>query len=129
MKTIEVVAAIIRREGLYFVTQRSYGEFAGMWEFPGGKIEPGEMPADALRREIREELDVEIVVGELFRVREFDYPSFHLVLHCFLCGLPAGADPKLIEHKAARWLPAKSLPTLRWLPADEDIIRDLARED
>lgn len=91
MKQIEVVAAIIRREGLYFATQRGYGEFEGMWEFPGGKIEPGEEPEGALVREIREELDVEVTVEELFCVREFEYPRFRLKLHCYFCSL-AGSN-------------------------------------
>lgn len=127
MKIVEVAAAIIRRNGLYFATQRSYGEFAGMWEFPGGKLEPGEEPRQALAREIREELDVEVIVGDLFCVREFDYPGFHLVLHCFLCELPEGTEPKLLEHKASEWLSAENLGRLPWLPADEEIIRDLGR--
>lgn len=127
MKRIEVVAAIIRREGLYLATQRGYGAFEGMWEFPGGKIEPGENPREALVREIREELDSDIRVGELFCVREFDYPDFHLVLHCYLCALPDGAEPALLEHKAAKWLDAKGLTTLQWLPADEEIIQALLR--
>lgn len=127
MKRIEVVAAIIRREGLYLATQRGYGAFEGMWEFPGGKIEPGENPQEALVREIREELDTDIRVGELFCVREFDYPDFHLALHCYLCALPDGAEPALLEHKAAKWLDAKGLSTLQWLPADEEIIQALLR--
>lgn len=125
MKKIEVVAAIIRRDGRYFATQRGYGEFEGMWEFPGGKIEPGEEPRDALVREIHEELAVEVTVGELFRVREFDYPKFHLTLHCFFCLLPGGMEPRLLEHKAGRWLTANELAALPWLPADEEIIREL----
>lgn len=125
MKRIEVVAAIVRRQGRYLATQRGYGEFEGLWEFPGGKIEPGEEPREALRREMREEMDVEVEVVELHCVKEFDYPSFHLVLRCFLCSLPDGVEPKLLEHKAAAWLTASELRGLRWLPADEEIIRGL----
>jgi len=126
MKKIEVVAAIIRRNGLYFATQRGYGEFEGMWEFPGGKIEPGEEPKEALVREIREELAVEVMIGDFFCVREFDYPDFHLTLHCYFCGLAEGDEPTLLEHKAGRWLPADALAGLAWLPADEEIIRKLS---
>jgi len=87
MKTIEVVAAIITKDGKYFATQRGYGDFAGGWEFPGGKMEPGETPQDALVREIKEELDADITVGELIETVEYDYPTFHLTMHCFLCEL------------------------------------------
>lgn len=127
IRCIEVVAAIIRRDGLYLATQRGYGRFEGFWEFPGGKIEAGEEPREALAREIREELDTEVTVGEPFRVKEYDYPDFHLTLHCFLCSLPTGVEPRLLEHKSARWMRAEELPTLKWLPADEDIIRELPR--
>lgn len=98
-----------------------------MWEFPGGKIEPGEEPRQALVREIREELAVDIEVGELLCVREFDYPTFHLVLHCFFCGLPDGVEPNLLEHKAGRWLTAEAMAGLNWLPADEAVISQLSR--
>ena len=124
-KRVEVVAAIIRRHGKYLATQRGYGEFEGLWEFPGGKIEPGEEPREALRREMREEMAVEVTVGELHCVREFDYPSFHLVLRCYLCSLPEDVEPQLLEHKSAAWLTASELKKLRWLPADEEIIRGL----
>lgn len=127
MKQIEVVAAIIRREGMYFATQRGYGEFEGMWEFPGGKIESGEEPEAALAREIREELDVEVTVEELFCVREFEYPRFWLRLHCYFCSLSGNDEPRLLEHKAGCWLPARELGRLRWLPADEEIIDRLSQ--
>ena len=117
MKTIEVVAAIIIRDGQVFATQRGYGEWKGWWEFPGGKIEPGEGPGEALVREIREELNAEISVGELVDVVEWDYPTFHLTMHCFLCTLISGTLC-LNEHEAAAWLTADTLRSLQWLPAD-----------
>lgn len=117
MKTIEVVAAIIIRDGQVFATQRGYGEWKGWWEFPGGKIEPGEGPGEALVREIREELNAEISVGELVDVVEWDYPSFHLTMHCFFCTLISGTLC-LNEHDAAAWLTADTLMSLKWLPAD-----------
>ncbi len=133
MKTVEVVAAMIRREGLWYATQRGYGRFEGLWEFPGGKIEPGETPEEALRREIREELEVEINVGELLCTVEYDYPDFHLSMRCFLCTLPDAdsrqpghvgetLEPTLVEAKSARWTRPEDLPTLDWLPADWQII-------
>ena len=117
MKTIEVVAAIIIRDGQVFATQRGYGEWKGWWEFPGGKIEPGEGLEEALVREIREELNAEISVGELVDVVEWDYPTFHLTMHCFLCTLISGTLC-LNEHDAAAWLTADTLRSLQWLPAD-----------
>lgn len=121
MKRIEVVAAVIRNSGRIFATQRGYGEFKDWWEFPGGKMEAGESPRDALVREIREELDADIAVGDLIRTVEWDYPSFHLTMHCFWCE----ARPEslhLLEHEAARWLSADELASVRWLPADRDIL-------
>ena len=103
MKRIEVVAAIIRKEGRIFATQRGYGEWKDWWEFPGGKMEPGETPEEALKREIREELSTEIRVDELLCTVEYDYPKFHLTLHCYLCSLVTEAL-HLNEHEAARWL-------------------------
>ena len=121
MKCIEVVAAVIRNEGRVFATQRGYGEFKDWWEFPGGKMEAGESPQEALAREIREELDAEVSVGELIRTVEWDYPSFHLTMHCFWCeALPGSLH--LLEHEAARWLSAGELGSVRWLPADMDIL-------
>jgi 8-oxo-dGTP diphosphatase len=121
MKQIEVVAAIIHRDGAYFATQRGYGEFEGMWEFPGGKIEPGESREDALKREIQEELGVDITIGELFCTTEYDYPTFHLTMHCYLCSVASG-EIELREHKSAQWLTAETLDSVEWLPADEKII-------
>ena len=124
MKTIRVIAAIIERENRIFATQRGYGSFKDGWEFPGGKIEEGESPEDALLREIREELDTEISVGSLFDVVEYDYPEFHLVLYCYLCRMVKG-DLKLLEHEAARWLGREELDSVAWLPADIHVIEKL----
>lgn len=121
MKTIEVVAAIIIKDGEVFATQRGYGEWQDWWEFPGGKIESGERPQDALVREIREELDAEIEVGELLETVEWDYPNFHLTMHCFICGL-VSESMHLNEHEAAAWLTRETLRSVRWLPADEGVI-------
>ena len=121
MKTIEVVAAIIIRDGKIFATQRGYGEWKGWWEFPGGKIEPGECPQEALVREIREELDAEIEVGELLETVEWDYPDFHLKMHCFICSL-VSESVHLNEHEAAAWLTRETLRSVKWLPADEGLV-------
>ena len=121
MKTIEVVAAIIHQNKQIFATQRGYGDFKGGWEFPGGKVEPGETPEAALVREIREELAVEISVGELLTTVEYDYPNFHLTMHCYLCQL-IGGELRLLEHQAARWLGKGELYSVEWLPADEGVI-------
>ena len=121
MKHIEVVAAVIRREDCIFATQRGYGDWKDWWEFPGGKIEPGEHPQEALVREIREELDATVEVGALLKTVEYDYPAFHLTLHCFWCTL-AGESLHLNEHEAARWLSAGELSSVRWLPADEELM-------
>lgn len=125
MKTIEVVAAIIIRNGLVFATRRGYGEWKGWWEFPGGKMESGESPQEALKREIREELDAEIAVGELLETVEWDYPAFHLTMHCFVCSL-ISEDMHLNEHEAAAWLTKETLHTVKWLPADEGLIPKIA---
>lgn len=121
IKTIEVVAAIIRHGDKVFATQRGYGEFEGGWEFPGGKMEPGETPPQALIREIKEELDTEIEVGELIETVEYDYPKFHLTMHCFICTVKSG-HLVLKEHEAAKWLTKDTLDSVDWLPADEGII-------
>ena len=121
MKTIEVVAAIIIKGGKAFATQRGYGEFKDWWEFPGGKIEKGECPKEALVREIREELDAEIEVGELLETIEWDYPNFHLTMHCFICSLMS-ESMHLNEHEAAAWLTRGTLRSAKWLPADEGLI-------
>lgn len=124
MKTIEVVAAVICHEDKIFATQRGYGEFKDGWEFPGGKIEPGETPAQALVREIKEELDLEIEVGVLLEIVEYDYPKFHLKMHCFLCTMKTG-EMVLKEHEAAKWLTKETLDSVDWLPADLSLIDKL----
>ena len=121
MKTIEVVAAVIKHKGKIFATQRGYGEFEGGWEFPGGKMEAGETPQEALVREIMEELDTEIEVGELIDTVEYDYPKFHLTMHCFFCTVKTG-HLVLKEHEAAKWLTFETLDTVDWLPADQGLI-------
>lgn len=117
MKQIEVVAAVIVKDGQVLATQRGYGQFKDWWEFPGGKIESGESLREALRREIKEELDTEINVGELIGTVQWDYPDFHLTMHCFICSL-ASESLHLNEHEAALWLDRERLETVRWLPAD-----------
>lgn len=126
MKTIRVVAAIIVKKDRIFATQRGYGEFKGGWEFPGGKIEEGETPQQALIREIREELDTEIEVGELVERVEYDYPQFHLSMDCFLCKIKSG---KLVlkEHEDAKWLRRDELGSVEWLPADEGLVEKIAQ--
>lgn len=125
MKTINVVAAVIMKEGKVFATQRGYGEFKDGWEFPGGKVEAGESPEEALRREIREELEVEVNVGDLIDTIEYDYPDFHLSMKCYACSI-AGGSPHLLEHEAARWLSADQLDSVAWLPADFTLIPKIA---
>ena len=125
MKTVEVVAAVIIKDGKVFATQRGYGEWQGWWEFPGGKIEVGESPQEALVREIREELDAEIEVGELLETVEWDYPNFHLTMHCFMCTL-LSESMHLNEHEASAWLTADELGSVRWLPADEGLVDKIA---
>ena len=126
-KTIKVVAAVIFDEqGRIFATQRGYGEWKDWWEFPGGKIEQGETPQEALRREICEELDAKIEVGDLLRTIEYDYPTFHLTMHCFRCTL-LNPHLSLLEHESAKWLYPHELNSVQWLPADEEIINALSR--
>ena len=117
MKTIEVAAAIILKSNQVFATQRGYGEWKGWWEFPGGKIESGECPQEALKREIREELDAEISVGELLDTVEWDYPTFHLTMHCYICSLESDSI-HLNEHESSAWLNKETLNSVKWLPAD-----------
>lgn len=125
MNKIQVVAAIIHdAEGRIFATQRGYGEWKDYWEFPGGKIEPGEMPEEALRREIWEELETRIAVERLEDTVDWDYPAFHLTMHCYLCRMESGRL-KLKEHEAARWLAREELESVNWLPADWELIRKL----
>ena len=121
---IEVVTAILHRDGAYFATQRGYGEFEGMWEFPGGKIEPGESREVALKREIQEELGVDIAIENILCTTEYDYPSFHLTMHCYLCSIASG-EIELREHKSALWLTSDGLDDVAWLPADKDVIDKL----
>lgn len=125
MKQIEVVAAVIVRDGKILAAQRGYGKWKGYWEFPGGKIEPGETPPQALAREIREELAIGITIDRLLDTVEYDYPDFHLTMHCYICHISPEADPQQLEHLALRWLAARDLPQLRWLPADITLIRSL----
>ena len=126
MKTIRVVAAIIIKNGEVFATQRGYGDFKGGWEFPGGKIDAGETPEEALIREIKEELDTEVEVIELLDTVEYDYPNFHLSMDCFICKIKSG-DLVLKEHEAAQWLTKETLASVNWLPADLGLI-DKIRE-
>ena len=124
LKTIRVVAAVIRSEDKIFATARGYGEFKGGWEFPGGKIEPGETPQEALKREIMEELDTEISVGDLIDTIEYDYPEFHLSMDCFWCEILSG-NLVLKEAEDARWLAADELDSVEWLPADVTLIEKI----
>ena len=124
MKTIRVVAALIVQGSRIFATQRGYGSMKDGWEFPGGKIEPGETPQEALAREIREELDAQVAVGNLFETVEYDYPQFHLSMACYFCTIESG---KLVlkEHEAAKWLSPEELESVDWLPADRELVRHL----
>ena len=124
MKQIEVVAAIIRKDDKIFATQRGYGEWKDWWEFPGGKLEAGETPEEALKREIHEELSAEISVDEFLCTVEYDYPQFHLTMHCYLCSLMTDSL-HLNEHEAARWLTKDELNSVKWLPADAEVISHL----
>jgi 8-oxo-dGTP diphosphatase len=125
MKQIEVVAAIIHdAEGRIFATQRGYGEWKDYWEFPGGKMEPEETTEEALMREIWEELETRIKVERLVQTVEWDYPAFHLIMHCYLCHVESG-HLELKEHEAAKWLNKNELESVKWLPADWDVVRRL----
>ncbi len=128
MKQIEVVAAVICREEKYFATQRGYGEFKDYWEFPGGKIEAGESREEALKREIREELDTEISVDSFLTTVECGYPAFHLTMHCFLCSVRSG-HLVLKEHENAAWLSREELGSVDWLPADVEVVKKLLEDE
>ena len=127
MKTIRVVAAVIKEGKRIFATQRGYGEYKDGWEFPGGKIEEGETPKQALKREIMEELDTEIIVGDLIDTIEYDYTNFHLSMDCFWCELVKG-DLTLKEHEAAKWLDKDNIDSVEWLPADITLIEKVKME-
>ena len=127
-KMIEVVAAVLRDGDKVFATQRGYGDYKDKWEFPGGKIEPGETPEEAIVREIKEELDVDITVDSFLCTVEYDYPEFHLTLQCFLCSILDGTLT-LIEHEAAKWLGPDELWSVDWLPADVKVVKDVLKNE
>ena len=127
MKTIEVVAAIIHQGGKILATQRGYGDYKGWWEFPGGKMEPGETQEQAIRREIAEELNVQIHVERKVCTVEYDYPQFHLTMHCFWCSM-AGGELVLREHESAQWLDRTQWDAVEWLPADVEVVKALKAE-
>ncbi len=126
MKHIEVVAGVIKDGDKIFATQRGYGEFKDGWEFPGGKMEPGETPQQALARELKEELAVDVNVGDFLCTVDYDYPTFHLTMHCFYCSL-VGGELTLLEHEAAKWLSMSELHSVNWLPADVDVVKALEK--
>lgn len=127
MKIVNVVAAVIKKGNMIFATQRGYGEFKGGWEFPGGKVEEGESPEDALVREIKEELDTVISVEKYLHTIEYDYPTFHLSMQCYLCSVISG-ELTLKEHEAAKWLTKEYLNSVEWLPADIELISIIKNE-
>lgn len=126
MKRIEVVAGIIKDGDKIFATQRGYGEFKDGWEFPGGKMETGETPQEALARELKEELAIDVNVGEFLCTVDYDYPTFHLTMHCFYCSV-IGGELTLLEHEAAKWLNMSELRLVNWLPADVEVVAALER--
>ena len=125
MKHINVVCAVIVNKGRIFACQRGYGEWKDWWELPGGKIESGESPEEALQREIREELAIDITIDRHLTTVDYDYPDFHLTMHCYLCQLKYDTQPHLLEHEAARWLGKENLEDVKWLPADVEVIKAL----
>ena len=139
MKRIEVVAGIIctdpfgnpaepRTPGVrFFATQRGYGDYKDGWEFPGSKVESGETPQQALVRELKEELAIDVSVGEFICTVDYDYPAFHLTMHCFYCTIAGGKTPELLEHEAARWLNRAELHSVDWLPADIEVVKALVK--
>lgn len=127
MKSIEVAAAIIVKDGKILATQRGYGKWKGWWEFPGGKIEAGEKAQEALRREIQEELEIEIAIDKFIQTVEYDYPDFHLTMHCFLCHVVSG-QLELLEHADAVWLDASGLDNVKWLLADLEVLPKIKQE-
>ena len=120
MKTVNVVAAVIKKGNKILATQRGYGEFKDGWEFPGGKVEAGESPAEAIVREIKEELNAQIAVDREIGIVEYDYPNFHLHMQCFLCSLLSD-ELTLLEHEAMKWLTASTMDEVDWLPADIEV--------
>lgn len=126
MKSIEVVAAIIIKDHKIFTTQRGYGEFENYWEFPGGKIEIGESQKDALKREIKEEIDADISIDKFALKINYNYPTFHLTMHCYLCSLLS--DFTLLEHKKAKWLSKDEIDFVKWLPADIEVVNYIKNE-
>ena len=128
MKQIEVVAAIICKDGAFLASQRGYGEFEGLWEFPGGKIETGETHEMAILREIKEEFGVSINVEKFLCTTEYDYPSFHLTMHCYVCSIKSG-DIVLREHKSALWLATETFDDVEWLPADKSVVEILRQKN
>lgn len=127
MKRIEVVAAIIRKRDKIFITRRGYGEFLGMWEFPGGKIEEGETQENALIREIKEELELDINNLKYFTTVEYEYPNFYLTMHCFICEI-AGGKLKLNVHNDAKWVSLNELSSQNWIPADIEVVEKLLKK-
>ena len=124
MKSIEVVAAIIQKDGSVFATQRGYGDYKDWWEFPGGKVEQGETPEKALVREIKEELNADIQIDKYLCTVDYDYPEFHITMHCYICSL-LSEHLTLLEHESARWLSKDELLSVQWLPPDLEVIKKL----